>query len=89
MDVDGPWGWNFFDPTNMQEILQKIFESQKLSWQELRNNGSHFVNIEDLCPKAQKRLTSIKKEDLLGGVLAFNWFFIMNCILLFDLLHKI
>lgn len=64
MDLDGPWGWNLFDSTNMQEVFQKIFESQKLSWQELRNNGSHFVDMEDLCPQAQKRLINIKKEDL-------------------------
>jgi hypothetical protein len=64
MDNEGPWGWNYFNSAHLQELFQKIFESQKLSWQDLRNNGSHFVNREDLCSEAQKRLTNIQKEDL-------------------------
>jgi hypothetical protein len=49
MDKDGPWGWNLFDPSQIQEVFQKIFDSQKLTWQDLRNNGSHFVDRGDLC----------------------------------------
>lgn len=64
MDNDDPRGWNKFDPRQMQEVLQKIFESQKLTWQDLRNNGSHFVDRTDLCSEAQKRLIQIQKEDL-------------------------
>lgn len=43
IDRDGPWGWDCFDPSHLQEVFQKIFESQKLTWQDLRNNGSHLV----------------------------------------------
>src|ERR1700722_2116067 len=64
MDLDGPWGWNKFDSSQIQQVLQKIFESQKLTWQDLRNNGSHFVDREDLCSEAQKKLVQIQKEDL-------------------------
>jgi|SRR6267154_4349265 len=64
MDKDGPWGWNKFDSFQIQELLQKIFEFQKLTWQDHRNNGSHFVNRKDLCLEAQKRLIHVQKEDL-------------------------
>ncbi|HSX38101.1 MAG TPA: hypothetical protein VLE95_04640 [Chlamydiales bacterium] len=64
MDREGPWGWDQFDPLQIKELLQKIFKNQKLTWQDLRNNGSHFVNRSDLCPEAQKRLMQIKKDDL-------------------------
>lgn len=64
MDKEGRWGWNSFQPIQIQEVLKKIFDSQKLTWQELRNNGSHFVDREDLCAEAQKRLIQIRKDDL-------------------------
>ncbi len=64
MDKDGPWGWDRFDSSQIQEVFQKIFDSQKLTWQDLRNNGSHFVDRKTLCSEAQKRLIQIQKEDL-------------------------
>ena len=64
MDHGGDWGWDKFESACMQELLTKIFEFQKLSWQDLKNSGSHFVRVGDLCSMAQKRLQVIKKEDL-------------------------
>jgi hypothetical protein len=63
MDMDGPWGWNKFDPPLLQNLLHKIFDSQRLSWQNLRDNGSHLVQVSDLCSKAQKRLFELCKDD--------------------------
>jgi hypothetical protein len=63
MDMDGPWGWNKFDPLLLQDLFHKIFDSQKLSWQTLRDNGSHLVQVGDLCSKAQKRLFELSKDD--------------------------
>ena len=64
LDRQGTWGWDRFEASQMQEVLQKIFESQKLTWQELRNNGSHFVDRSTLCHDAQKRLVQLQKDDL-------------------------
>lgn len=64
IDKTGPWGWDNFDSSQIQEVFQKLFESQKLTWHDLRNNGSHAVNRIDLCADAQKRLTQIQKDDL-------------------------
>ena len=63
MDMAGPWGWDKFDPLQLQEVFQKIFESQKLTWQVLRDNGSHLVQVDALCSKAQKRLGELGQDD--------------------------
>jgi hypothetical protein len=64
MDLDGPWGWKRFESHYIQDLMQRFFESQKITWQDTIKNGSHFVNISKLIPEAQKRLTQIKKDDL-------------------------
>lgn len=64
LDRQGPWGWDHFDTSEIQEVFQKIFETQKLTWHDLRNNGSHFVDRVALSSEAQKRLVQIKNDDL-------------------------
>ncbi len=64
MDMDGPWGWSRFDVIHFQEILIKIFECQKITWQILYQKKSHLVDIAKLIPEAQKRLRIIGKDDL-------------------------
>ena len=64
IDKEGPYGWNKFDSSCMKELMQKIFETQKLTWQVIAENGSHPISINKLVHHAQKRLTKIKKDDL-------------------------
>lgn len=64
MDMEGPWGWRNFEGLQIQEFLQRVFECQKLTWQTLRDNGAHSVDVATLVSDAQKRLKHIKKEDL-------------------------
>ena len=64
MDMSGPWGWDRFDSLHIKEFLEKIFHSQKLTWQLLHANNSHLVDIQDLASDAQKRLRVIKQDDL-------------------------
>lgn len=64
MDLEGPWGWNKFDPLCMQELMQRIFEAQKITWQEIGRNGSHPLAVSKLIPLAQKRLMQIEKDDM-------------------------
>jgi len=63
MDLQGPWGWDHLGSKELQEIFSKIFDTQKLTWQELKGKGSHLVDVKDLIPEAQKRLIEIQKED--------------------------
>ena len=64
MDTHGPWGWDKLDSLHLQDFLQKIFHSQKLTWQILRDNGSHLVDLSLLIADAQKRLKVLEKDDL-------------------------
>lgn len=64
MDFEGLWGWNNFESDELQGLLNKIFEMQKLTWQLLYQKGSHLVRVMDLDSKAQKRLREIGKDDL-------------------------
>jgi len=59
LDMDGPWGWRHFDTEHMQEMFHRIFDAQKLTWQTLREGGSHLVEISALIPEARKRLDQI------------------------------
>lgn len=62
--MEGSWGWQNFNPREMQNLLQKIFDSQKLTWQQHREHGSHLVDVEKLVTEAQKRLKILKQDDL-------------------------
>ncbi|PIS00440.1 MAG: hypothetical protein COT84_07530 [Chlamydiae bacterium CG10_big_fil_rev_8_21_14_0_10_35_9] len=64
MDKDGLWGWDKFEPSMIQELFKKIFEAQKLTWQSLRDNGSHPILYDKLSAEAQKRLRQLQKDDL-------------------------
>lgn len=64
MDSDGKWGWNKFESSFVQEVMQRIFEAQKLTWQDHRDSGSHPVKVVDLIHEAQKRLVQIEKDDV-------------------------
>ncbi len=64
MDIDGSWGWKGLSPSCIQDLLGKIFELQKLTWQNLNQNGSHVIQIVKIIPSAQKRLQQLEKDDL-------------------------
>src|ERR1700722_8775071 len=60
MDIGGRWGWHSSNilSIDMREFLEKIFQHQKLSWQEIKNR-SHNVQINQLIHEARKRLETI------------------------------
>ncbi|HSX03291.1 MAG TPA: hypothetical protein VLG76_01030 [Rhabdochlamydiaceae bacterium] len=64
MDMIGTWGWQNFDPMHMQALLHKLFDSQKLTWQQLYQRGSHLIKVRDIISNARKRLINLQKDDL-------------------------
>jgi hypothetical protein len=64
LDMEGPFGWNNFEIKELPELLTKLFELQRYSWQELRKKRSHLVSFSKLESSAQKRLRELKKDDL-------------------------
>jgi hypothetical protein len=63
MDMDGKWGWSTFDPRHLKEFLSRLLDCQKLTWQELRQNGSHCVQTSQIVSDARKRLQVLQLDD--------------------------
>jgi hypothetical protein len=63
MDKGGLWGWNMFNGAHLPEFLERLLHVQKLTLHDLRENGSHLVEIGNLIPEAQKRLVEIQMDD--------------------------
>ncbi len=63
MDMNGKWGWSSFEALNIKHFLGKLFESQKLTWQELRQNGSHQISVDQIVTDARKRLQILQLDE--------------------------
>ncbi|MCK9490727.1 MAG: hypothetical protein M0Q24_01445 [Sulfurimonas sp.] len=65
IDNDGPWGWSNIDTSERWDILSnKINFKENLNWAELKEKGSHNIEINKLTKKAQKRLVEIGCNDI-------------------------
>jgi len=64
MDINMKWGEKKLSLECIRKILVTILSFQKMTWTEIRNNGSHSVNINGLISKAQKRLRELELEDI-------------------------
>lgn len=64
MDLNGPWRWDNIEASHLQDLLQNVFCSQKLTWQALRDHGSHLIDVPQLISDAQKRLHEIAQDDV-------------------------
>lgn len=64
MDKGGDWGWDAFESCHIQEFLGHLLDSQKLSWNELRQGRSHLVSVANIIPEAKKRLRTLEADDL-------------------------
>lgn len=66
----GSWSWDVSDIT-MREIIAFLTEMERLTWTEVRaqtHGGGHFrhhpIPVEQLCAEAQRRLRSLRLDDL-------------------------
>lgn len=74
-DEDGPWGWNEGNSQDWVKIvLPKLKFRESMTWQEILNesggkkkgkgNHHHPVPIEKLNREAQKRLETIRRDEV-------------------------
>lgn len=63
MDMDGKWGWSGFSSYHLREFLNKLFDCQKLTWQDLYYNGSHRILVSQIVPEARKRLQNLLLDE--------------------------
>jgi hypothetical protein len=77
MDLDGPWGWKSnnindgrknnkhkIDKTKLFDIRNRLCSFESMTWSEILGKRDHFIKVEHISPKAQKRLREIKQDDV-------------------------
>lgn len=62
--MEGDWGWG---GSNLQrlltEIIPRLHNLETMTWQQLRNDGSHPIAADQVCKEARERLDEIGKGD--------------------------
>lgn len=64
-DKEGPWAWK---PDSSQDHWKIIFDKfpgfEGMNWSQIKQSGSHLIEISLLAKSAQQRLVEIKQDDL-------------------------
>ena len=70
LDWDGPWGWCHIEIHNLLcELVPKLHDYETMTWSEVEGPQCHFVSVDGLCGKAQRRLEELRHEvDMLFSV---------------------
>ncbi|MGV1927931.1 hypothetical protein ACQZ6S_21750 [Agrobacterium tumefaciens] len=64
-DKGGPYAWSALgNPEDFQEVINKLAEIETISENDLRQQGSHSIELHKLSPDAQERLRQIHHDDL-------------------------
>jgi hypothetical protein len=61
-DVDGPFAWN--SEINYTELVDKLKSFETMTDTDIRQQGSHPIQINKLSKLAQNRLSEIKHDDI-------------------------
>lgn len=66
LDEDGPWGWNTVDAATIStSVLPRIKAFETMTWADIEGKtGSHFIDVYEIIPNAQRRLSDIGQDDV-------------------------
>ncbi|MBB3410836.1 hypothetical protein FHT87_004783 [Rhizobium sp. BK316] len=65
VDRGGPYSWAALeDPATYKAVIQKLSEIETLSETDLRQQGSHPIELHKLSGEAQQRLREIHHDDI-------------------------
>ncbi|CCG41826.1 hypothetical protein [Magnetospirillum molischianum] len=65
IDRDGPFAWSALDdPAAYKEAMEKLHQFETMEETAIRAQGSHPVEVWQLCKEAQNRLAEIELDDL-------------------------
>lgn len=53
---DGLFGWLGLDHGSMRELLSRLQNAERSTWQDLERQGSHFLTFEKLAKEARDRI---------------------------------
>lgn len=67
LEMSTPWGWANVDTETLIKIHRHLCELERLTWHEImvvRRDSNHKMDVEKLCPDAQKRLIELRLDDI-------------------------
>ena len=64
MDTGGPFSWKNLGAKLLQTIQDRLGAFERYNKDELKKANCHPVPFDDLCLDAQKRLKTLKRDDL-------------------------
>ena len=68
IDWEGPWGWSKATCQELlKDIVPRLHHLESMTWGQVEGpTGSHFVEIADIAPDAQRRLVEDLGKDEQG-----------------------
>lgn len=66
LEMCDPFGWHVLDRAKLEEILGKLREFEKLTWNEIlvvNKKRNHAVAVSELCKDARDRLRELNLDD--------------------------
>ncbi len=63
MDRDGQWSWKNVSYGKWIEIVNKLQEFENLSWTQIKEKGSHQIEVYKIVKEARQRLTLLNQDD--------------------------
>jgi hypothetical protein len=67
MELVDPFGWHVITSDILDSIRTKLQHFESMTWAEILVVGkkrNHTVRVDQLCPKAQKRLKELRLDDV-------------------------
>ena len=64
VDFHGEWGFHRANKADLIEAIHsKLIQFEKMKWNEIEGRKNHFVEINQLCKDAQKRLVKLQLQE--------------------------
>jgi hypothetical protein len=64
VDQAGPYRWRITDDAKFREVMEKLHDLEGKTPDEIKNGGSHVVQVADLSLEARSRLVEVKLDEL-------------------------
>jgi len=67
MEMCDPFGWHRVDEKTLNKIREKLANFESMTWREILivgKNQHHLIKRSSLCKKAQKRLVTLRQDDI-------------------------
>jgi hypothetical protein len=63
IDIDSPWCWSGMDGESLKKVLSRLRNFETMTWRDIANTGSHYIDTSSIIKLANDRLVEIKQDD--------------------------